>query len=152
MTERKSFPGILAAFVLSLCAVNVALADEGMWTYDNFPAAQVQQKFGVKITQGWLDQLRTASIRLSNCTASFISPDGLILTNHHCSATCLAQISREGQDRLRDGFLAENKDAELRCPTQYADVLMKMDDVTARVNAATAGLDAKSANAMRTSV
>lgn len=149
MTDRKSLPGILAAFVLASLAAHVARADEGMWTYDNFPAAQLRQKYGVSITPGWLDQLRTASIRLSNCTASFISPEGLILTNHHCTATCLAQISREGQDRLRDGFLAPSREAEVRCPTQYADVLMKMDDVTAKVNAATAGLDAKAANEAR---
>jgi hypothetical protein len=148
-SARRSTPAFLAMFAVATCALQVARADEGMWTYDSFPAAAVRQKFGVEITPAWLDRLRTASIRLSNCTASFISPEGLILTNHHCAASCLAQISKEGQDRLQDGFIAASRADEVRCPTQYADVLMKMEDVTSKVNAATAGLDAKAANDAR---
>jgi len=142
----------LSAFLTLVFALGTSLsarADEGMWTYDNFPAAAVKQKYGVDVSSAWLDQLRTASIRLSNCTASFISPDGLILTNHHCSATCLAQISTEGQDRLANGYLARSRAEEVKCPTQYVDVLMKMEDVTAKVNAATAGKNEKDANEAR---
>ncbi len=127
-------------------------ADEGMWTFDNFPAAAVKQKYGADITPAWLDRVRTATIRLSNCTASFVSPEGLILTNHHCSAACLAQLSKEGQDRERDGFTAGTREQEVKCPTQYADVLMEMENVTAKVNAATAGKDHKAANDARKKV
>jgi hypothetical protein len=151
--QRRSLGAALAAFCLtflSLLAFTApAHADEGMWTYDNFPSAMVRQKYGVQITPQWLDQLRAASIRLSNCTASFISSQGLILTNHHCSIACLAQISQQGQDRLRDGFLASSREQEVRCPTQYADVLVNMADVTAQVSAATAGLTAQAANEAR---
>ncbi|MDR2214233.1 MAG: S46 family peptidase [Nevskiaceae bacterium] len=145
----RCFLPFAAAIAVLAGHANRAHADEGMWTYDNFPAATVREKYGVQITPEWLDKLRSASIRLSNCTASFVSPDGLILTNHHCSATCLAQISTQAQDRLKDGFLAASRSEEVRCPTQYADVLMKMEDITTKVNAATANLDAKAANEAR---
>ncbi|MGC4029420.1 MAG: S46 family peptidase [Steroidobacteraceae bacterium] len=139
---------LLAAAAAALTTLP-AHADEGMWTYDNFPAAAVQQQLGAKITPQWLDRVRRATLRLSNCTASFISGQGLILTNHHCAASCLAQISTSDRDRLRDGFLAATRAEEVRCPTQYADVLMKMEDITARVNAATAGLGDRAANEAR---
>jgi hypothetical protein len=134
---------LLAGFVLS-----TAKADEGMWTYDNFPAAAVKQKLGVEITPVWLDRVRTATVRLANCTASFVSPEGLILTNHHCAAACLEQLSSAQKDLLHAGFVS-TRESELRCPTQYADVLMKMEDITAKVNAATRGLRDKEANDAR---
>jgi hypothetical protein len=126
-----------------------ARADEGMWTYDNFPAALVKQRYGVDITQAWLTQLRTATVRLSNCTGSFVSKDGLFLTNHHCIAPCLAQLSSSETDYLRNGFAAQARGDELRCQTQRADVLMKIEDITAQIGTATAGRDAKSANEAR---
>ena len=105
------FPRLLPllAFALTLIvalATTKSRADEGMWTFDNFPAAAVKQNYGADITPAWLDRVRTSTIRLSNCTASFVSAEGLILTNHHCSAACLAQLSKEGQDLERDGFIA----------------------------------------------
>jgi hypothetical protein len=93
---------LLAAALAAFTAA--AVADEGMWTFDNFPRAAVQQKLGVDIGQPWLDRVRVSTVRLSNCTASFISKDGLMLTNHHCAAQCLSEISSPGQDRLNDGF------------------------------------------------
>ncbi len=141
-----------AATLMVALGASTSRADEGMWTFDNFPAAQVKDKFGVQITPAWLDRVRAATIRLSNCTASFVSAQGLILTNHHCSAACLAQLSKEGQDLERDGFIAATREQEVRCQTQYADVLMQMEDVTAKVNAATAGKDLKSANDARKKV
>ncbi len=93
---------------------------------------------------GWTG-VRAATIRLSNCTASFVSPDGLILTNHHCAAACLEQLSSAERDLLRNGYVSATREAELRCPTQYADVLMKMEDVTAKVSAATQGMSDKDA-------
>lgn len=156
---HRLLPSTLAlalTLVVTLAATMVkpttSLADEGMWTFDNFPAAQVREKYGANITPAWLDRVRAATIRLSNCTASFVSPEGLILTNHHCAAACLAQISKEGQDRLRDGYVAGTREQETRCTTQYADVLMRMEDITAKVNAATAGKDQKSANDARKKV
>jgi hypothetical protein len=138
--------------VVGIASSPASRADEGMWTFDNFPAARLREQHGVEITPAWLDRVRTATVRLANCTASFVSADGLILTNHHCAAACLAQISKEGQDRLQDGFLASSREQEVRCQTQYADVLMGMENVTAKVSAATAGKDSKSANDARKKV
>ncbi len=140
---------LITATVASLACLVPAFADEGMWTYDNFPAARVKELYGADITPQWLDRVRQATIRLSNCTASFVSPDGLILTNHHCAAGCLAELSGPGNDRLQNGFLAKTRNEELRCSTQIADVLMGMEDVTAKINAAVAGKDEAAANDAR---
>lgn len=152
MHSRFPLPNLLSLLLIAACGISPSLADEGMWTYDNFPAALVKQRYGVEITPAWLDRVRTATVRLSNCTASFVSPDGLILTNHHCVAACLAQLSSGEKDRLRDGFVTTSREQELRCPTQYADVLMKMENITTKVTAATAGKDDKAANDARKKV
>jgi len=143
MTMRK-----LTALLLPLVAIP-ALADEGMWTYHDFPQALVKKEYGVDITASWLDRVRTATVRLAGCTASFVSPEGLILTNHHCAATCLDENSTSEKNLSRDGFLARTRDKELRCTTQVADVLMAMENVTDKVEAATRNLDEKAANDMR---
>jgi hypothetical protein len=149
MRLKNALLNLILAALLVAPALQTARADEGMWTYDNFPAALVKQRLGVDITPAWLDKVRTASVRLSNCTATFVSPDGLILTNHHCVAACLAQLSTATTDRLHDGFVAASRGAEVRCPTQRADVLVKIEDITAKVNAATAGKDAQAAGDAR---
>ncbi|MGH8304370.1 MAG: S46 family peptidase [Steroidobacteraceae bacterium] len=120
-----------------------------MWTFHDFPSDAVKREYGATIDSAWLARVRTATIRLSNCTASFVSPDGLILTNHHCSEACLDEHSTGEHNLLHDGFLARTRDQELRCGTQIADVLMGMQNVTEKVAAALQGLDAKAANDMR---
>jgi hypothetical protein len=129
--------------------VTAAYADEGMWTYDNFPAAAVRQKLGVDITPAWLDRARLSTVRLANCTASFVSKDGLILTNHHCIESCLSELSSRERDLVGNGFLARSRSDELRCPTQVADVLVEMQDVTPVIAKATAGLADAAANEAR---
>ena len=126
-----------------------AFADEGMWTFQNFPSATVKAKYGVEVSQQWLDRVRSSTVRLAGCTASFVSPEGLILTNHHCAASCLADNSTREKDILADGFYAESREKEVRCQTQVADVLLAMEDVTVKVKSATAGLDDKAANDKR---
>lgn len=135
--------------VLLAAAPVLVAADEGMWTVDNFPAAVVKQKHGVEITPQWLEKVRLSTVRLSGCTASFVSPDGLMLTNHHCVQGCLAQLSTKERDLLKNGFLASRREQELRCPTQNADILMEIEDITAKVVAATAGKDDQSAGEIR---
>ena len=133
---------------LCICAPP-AFSDAGMWTFHDFPRELVKREHGADIGQGWLDRVRTATIRLSNCTASFVSPDGLILTNHHCAEACLDEHSSQGHNLVHDGFLARKREEELKCGTQIADVLMDMENVTAKVSAALKGLDDKAANDAR---
>ncbi len=149
MSYRSPGPFLELSAALLVVAPLATRADEGMWTFDNFPASAVNKKFGVNITPAWLDHVRQSTVRLSGCTGSFVSPEGLTLTNHHCVDSCLAQLSKPGQDRQKDGFVAGSRAEELRCPTQNADVLMGIENITAKVNAATAGLDDKSAGDVR---
>src|SRR5450755_3693880 len=122
--------------VLACLAALPALADEGMWTFDNFPSSPVKQLYGADITPAWLDHVRLSTIRLSNCTATFVSPEGLILTNHHCVESCLAELSSKDKSLVELGFAAAGRDAEKRCSTQIADVLVGMENVTGAVSKA----------------
>jgi hypothetical protein len=135
--------------VLACVAALPAVADEGMWTFDNFPSSTVKQQYGVDITPAWLDHVRLSTIRLTNCTATFVSPTGLILTNHHCVESCLAELSSKETSVLQLGFAALTRAAEQRCPTQLADVLMGTEDVTESVAKAIAGLSDLAANDVR---
>jgi hypothetical protein len=139
----------ISILILALFAAVPVLADEGMWTFDDFPAATVQKTYGAAISADWLDHIRLSTIRLSNCTASFVSPDGLILTNHHCVESCLAELSSKDSSLIDMGFLAATRSSERRCSTQLADVLVGMDNVTPAVAKAVAGLGAKAANDVR---
>ncbi len=135
----------LLALLISL----PAFGDAGMWTYDDFPHELVKRRYGVDVTPAWLDRLRLATLRLASCSASFVSGDGLILTNHHCAQTCLDENSTPEKNLLQAGFLARVRARELRCQTQIADVLVATENVTDRVEAATRNLDDRSANSAR---
>ena len=120
-----------------------ATADEGMWTFDNPPTAAVEAAYGVKLDQSWLDRVRSGTARLENgCTASFISGSGLLLTNHHCAEQCIAQNSSAERDLLSKGFLADGQAGELSCQGGAASVLVRTEQVTDRVHAATAAVAA----------
>jgi hypothetical protein len=136
-----------AALTVFLCAS--AFADEGMWTYHGFPLDKANSALGTKLDQKWLDKVRTSTVRLSNCTASFVSKDGLILTNFHCVEACLAELSSKEKSYVSDGFLAKSRDEEKKCQTQIADVLTGMEDVTAKVAKAVEGKSEKEANDAR---
>src|SRR5271169_1571860 len=88
---------MLAAF----CLAAVAVADEGMWTYDNFPTAKMRAKYGWAPDAAWLEHARLASIRLTlGCSASLVSSDGLVMTNHHCARDCLSELSSSTNDYI----------------------------------------------------
>lgn len=116
-------------------------ADEGMWTLDNPPHAALKAAYGVQLDRAWLDRVRAGTVRLeSGCTASFISGSGLILTNHHCAEQCIARNSSAERDLLGNGFLARARAEEPNCPGGAASVLVRTEDVTGQVRAATAGM------------
>jgi len=140
------------AFIALLLAVaSQALADEGMWTVDNFPGAAVKQKYHVDIDDAWLKRVRLSIARLEGgCTGSFISGDGLVLTNHHCAMDCLANLSSTGNDLVENGYSATARSKERQCPSDILSVLMEIENVTDKVNAASAGLaDAKANDARK---
>jgi hypothetical protein len=126
-----------------------ARADEGMWTFDNFPSEAVQKAYGADVTPAWLDHVRLSTIRLTNCTASFVSPQGLILTNHHCVESCLGELSSKQDSLMENGFSAATPKDERRCQTQVADVLVATENVTAAVTKAVAGFSDEAANDAR---
>jgi len=133
----------LAAIPLG-CA-SLAWADEGMWTYDNLPSSQIRAKYGWSPDQAWLDHARRSSLRLSvGCSASFVSPDGLVLTNQHCGTDCLQALSDAKHDYDANGFYAPELADEKNCPRLEADQLTAITDVTKTIHAATRGLGGKS--------
>ncbi len=141
------------AGVLALMATPTpARADEGMWTFDNFPIQTVNDKYGTHIDQAWLDRVRNAAVRIQGCSASFVSDQGLILTNWHCVVGCAQELSSPEQDYVKNGFLTANREEEKRCPGQTAEVLVDIVDVTDRVLAAGAGLEGAAFNTARTAV
>ena len=132
--------GASAALAAAFAFALPAAADEGMWTFDNFPAAKVEQAYGVKIDQKWLDRVQAASVRLtSGCSASLVSKDGLVLTNHHCVVDCAQSLSDDKTDYVKDGLIAATREEEKKCPGMQAEVLVSITDVTGQVGAATAG-------------
>lgn len=115
-----------------------AFADEGMWTYDAFPSATMRATYGLAPDQKWLDKVRLSAVRLnSGCSASFVSGQGLVLTNWHCVTECVANLSSAQKDYGKDGFLALALKDEQACPGVEADVLIKITDKTANVQQAT---------------
>src|SRR5262245_51179009 len=117
--------------------VSIAQADEGMWTFDAFPAAKLRSDSGFAPDQAWLDKIRSAAVRLTGgCSASFVSDAGLILTNHHCVATCVEQNSTAENNILKSGFTAQAREEEKKCAGQQAEVVTSIKDVTPQVKAA----------------
>jgi hypothetical protein len=127
--------------LLSLGAGAAARADEGMWTFDNFPRAKVKAQYGVDLTDQWLQHVMRSAVRLSGCSASFVSAQGLVATNHHCVSACLQQLSTPQRDLLATGFTARTAAEEVRCPELEATQLVDITDVTARIKGATKGLE-----------
>jgi hypothetical protein len=119
-------------------------ADEGMWTFDNFPSSRVQARYGFAPDAAWLDHVRSAAVRLtSGCSASVVSKDGLVLTNHHCVVACEQTLSTAQQDYVGQGFLTHARTEERQCPGMQAEILTQITDVTARVQSAIAAGDPK---------
>ncbi|MFQ5719296.1 MAG: S46 family peptidase [Acidobacteriota bacterium] len=111
-----------------------------MWTPDHFPAEVVKERYGVDIDQAWLDHVRRSTVRLEGgCTGSFVSADGLVLTNHHCARPCLSRLSSADDDLEANGFLARGREDERACPAEQISVLIGIEDITARITAAVRG-------------
>ncbi len=133
------FPIMVLAGMAAVFAT-AAKADEGMWTFDNFPVAAVNAKYGTAIDQAWLTRVRGAAVRLSSgCSASLVSGRGLVLTNHHCVRDCAQNLSTPQTDYVKDGFSAPRREDEKLCPGMQAEILTTISDVTAKITNAAAG-------------
>lgn len=139
-----------ALFAALLLASTTARAEEGMWTFDNFPIAAANQALGTRIDQAWLDGVRMASARTANCSAGIVSGEGLILTNEHCVATCVANLSTPERDYAALGFTPASRAEERQCPGMTIEVLTRIDDVTQRMQAAGQGQTGQAFNQART--
>ena len=128
----------LAAALALACSP--ALADEGMWTFDNFPMERMTARYGWAPDKAWLDHVRLASIRLAQgCSASLVSPQGLVMTNHHCARECIGALSDAQHDYVANGFTAAALADERPCPDMEANQLTAITDVTKTIQDATAG-------------
>lgn len=131
---------LLALLATSMLA-SPAHADEGMWTFDNFPATKVKAAYGVTIDQAWLDKVRGAAVRLSGgCSASVVGAHGLVLTNNHCVAECAQDLSSKGNDLYIQGVVTARPEEERKCPGMQGEILEGISDVTAQVRKAGDGL------------
>ncbi|MCR9244355.1 MAG: S46 family peptidase [bacterium] len=145
MNQYRS--GLLATLLAPVLATSAALLAQGnhdplamgkMWTFENPPLAYLEQEYGFKPDQKWLDSLRLGALRLGErenpwCSASFVSPKGLIMTNHHCVRDQVAQVQGRN-DWVKDGFAATSLDEEVKVPGLTVHQLIAQEDVTAKVN------------------
>jgi hypothetical protein len=140
LVSRLAGPALLLP-LLALCPSPPASADEGMWTLTDFPTARLQKKYGFAPSAEWMKHIQLSALKVGNgCSGSFVSPQGLVMTNHHCSTGCLEELSSPQRDLFRNGYLASDHGAELRCTTMEFSQLLEIEDVTARVQDATRGL------------
>jgi len=132
---------LASAAVLAFAAATSASAEEGMWTYDNFPIARANQTLGTNIDQAFLDRVRLSSVKFGGCSAGVVSGQGLVMTNNHCVATCVANLSTPQQQYGETGFTPKTREEERKCPGATAEILTDISDVTERMHKAGEGLE-----------
>ena len=137
MKFRKFFSALLLA-LFSLQTLHLtALADEGMWTFNNVPRAEIKKKYGFDVTDEWLNKVRLASVRFNNGgSGSFVSPNGLVLTNYHIVEDIVGEVSTPEKDLAKEGFLAKTRAEEIKAPSLELNQLISIEDVTSRVSGA----------------
>jgi hypothetical protein len=132
---RQFFPNSI--FILALAMNTPALADEGMWLFNAPPLKQLKEKYQFEPTPSWLEHLQKSSVRFnSGGSGSFVSANGLVITNHHVGADTLQKISDEKHNYLRNGVYARTQADEIKSADLELNVLISIEDVTARVNSA----------------
>src|SRR4051794_1422262 len=137
----------VAVVLFLLLPSSFVSADEGMWTFNNFPSDVVAKKYGFKPDAKWLEHVRLSSVRIAGgCSSSFVSPNGLVMTNHHCAASCIQDISTSQHNYMAQGFYAKSEAEEVKCPNMELNQLLQISDVTQRVNGATRSLSGQQFN------
>src|SRR5262249_13435457 len=128
---RRILPLALAALLL---AASAAGADEGMWLFNQPPRKLLKDRHQFDAADAWLEHLQKASVRFNNGgSGSFVSPDGLVMTNHHIARGSVAKLGTKDKNYVRDGFYAKDRKDELRCPDLELNVLQSIEDVTDKV-------------------
>jgi len=125
----------LRSSVLLLLAASALRSDEGMWTFDNVPVKRMQAKYGFTPDGAWLKRLQLATLRFPGGTGAFVSPEGLVITNHHVGRSAIAQVSTAKADLIKDGFTAAGREREIKVPGLELMLLVSQENVTAQVNA-----------------
>jgi hypothetical protein len=145
----KVFP---LPFLLLVLAAAWLHADEGMWLFNQPPKELLKKKYDFDLTEAWLERVQKATIRFSNGTGGFVSPAGLVVTNHHIGSGALQKLSTKDKNLYRDGFHAPTRDNELKCPGMELNVLDSIVDVTKEVQAAVKDLTKAKAAAARQAI
>ena len=141
---------LLAVLALMLLLGPSLFGDEGMWLFTNPPKKYLKEKHNFDVTDKWLDHVQKSSVRFnSGGSGSFVSADGLVITNHHVGADALQKLGTKDKNYLRDGFHAKTHAEEYKCEAMELNVLMKIEDVTERVNGAVKGVEPEKAAAAR---
>ncbi len=149
MRQLHLLEAMFAVLAVLLVVGATTRAEEGMWTFDNFPIASANQTLGTRIDQAWLDRVRLSSVRFGGCSAGIVSADGLVMTNNHCVATCVANLSTVTVNYAETGFTPRRREDEVKCPGGLAEVLLSITDVTGRMQAAGGSLSGQAFVAAR---
>ena len=135
---------LVATLALLATGVSSLLADDGMWLFERFPKQLVRKQYNFDVTDAFLAKMRLASVRFnSGGSASFVSPRGLLFTNHHVGADCIQKLSSANADYMANGFHARTGIEEKACPDLEINVLVRIEDVTAKVESASGSTDAE---------
>jgi hypothetical protein len=141
MKFRKFLCAVIVA-LFSLQALPISAMDEGMWPFNNIPREEIKKKYGFDVTDEWLKKVQTASVRFNNGgSGSFVSPNGLVLTNYHIVEDFVGELSSAQKDYAKEGFVARTQADEMKIPNVELNELISIEDVTNRVNGVvTAGM------------
>ena len=147
----KKFFAIFFIVLFATSTIGVAFADEGMWTFNNVPKAEIKKRYGFDVTDEWMKKVQLASVRFNNGgSGSFVSADGLVLTNHHIASDTLQKISTPEKDYNKEGFYAHKREQEAKAPALELNQLISIEDVTERVGSAVKpGMSAEATTAAR---
>ena len=123
--------------LLALAATNYLISDEGMWPLNMLPKEQIFEKYNFQMNSDWVDHVQKSSLRISlGGSGSFVSKDGLVMTNHHVGSEAIYNLSTKDVDLIAEGFYAPTRDKELKCPNMYVDQLITIRDITDEINQA----------------
>src|SRR5689334_20744254 len=135
--NAKRWLSALFVALFGISSIPMVRADEGMWTFNNVPRAEIKKRYGFDVTDEWLKKVQLGSVRFNNGgSGSFVSPEGLVLTNHHIASDTLQKISTAENDYNKEGFYAATREREAKAPDLELNQLVSIEDVTDRVNSA----------------